>query len=249
VAISLKSDTEVAVMREGGRILAAILETLREATKSGVTTQDLELIAAREMESHKVKPSFKGYHGYPARLCVSVNDEVVHGIPGDRRIREGDIVSIDAGVIHRGFQTDAAITIPVGKVSDVSSRLITATEEALEKGISEAVPGRRLGAVSVAIQRYVEDKGFAVVREYTGHGIGRQLHEDPQVPNFGVRNEGPVLQKGMTIAIEPMVTNGDWHTRVADNQWTVLTVDGSLAAHFEHTVAIGENGAEILTAL
>ncbi len=247
--IHLKSASEMAVMREGGRILAKILEKLRSEIRPGVTTHALELVAAREMDAHKVKPSFKGYHGFPARICVSVNEEVVHGIPGKRVLEEGDIVSVDAGVIYGGFQADAAITVPVGKVSEAAEKLIEVTEGSLKQGIAVALPGVHLGDVSATVQQYVEGRGYSVVREYTGHGIGRQLHEDPQVPNFGFFGEGPLLEAGVTIAIEPMVTNGGWRTKLSDNQWTVFTADGSLAAHFEHTIAVRESGPEILTAL
>jgi methionyl aminopeptidase len=206
-------------------------------------------VAAGELKKYGAKASFKGYRGFPASLCVSVNDEIVHGIPGERELNSGDVVSLDFGAIVNGFHGDGAITVGVGKISSKAQELVAVTEAALMVGIKEARDGAHLGDVSAAIQDYVETRGFSVVREYSGHGVGRDLHEDPLVPNFGPPDEGPVLRKGMTLAIEPMVTIGDWRTRVAGNKWTVLTVDGSLAAHFEHTIAISENEAEILTLL
>jgi len=234
-------------MREAGKVVAAILMRLKEEIKPGMKTRQLDLVTARELEKRKVKSSFKGYRGFPAQLCVSVNDEIVHGIPGERILEEGDLVSLDVGVIYKGFQADAAITVGVGKVDSQAEKLITVTEGALKAGILAARPGVHLGDVSATIQYYVESKRFSVVREYTGHGIGRELHEEPQVPNFGFFGEGPLLEKGMTFALEPMVVAGGWRTKLGDNQWTVLTADGSLAAHFEHTVAITNDGAEVLT--
>jgi len=193
-----------------------------------------------------VKPSFKGYHGFPANLCVSVNDEIVHGIPGERVLHEGDIVSLDAGVIFKGFNADAAITVGVGEISQQAKDLIAVTEASLTTGIAQATGGAHVGDISAAIQACVESRGFSVVREYTGHGVGRELHEEPQIPNFAF-GQGPVLRKGMTLAIEPMVNVGSYRTRLASNQWTVLTADGSLSAHFEHSIAITGGEAEILT--
>lgn len=234
-------------MRQAGRVVAAVLERLKEEVKPGVKTRHLDRVAMQEVAKYGAKASFKGYRGFPAHLCVSVNDEIVHGIPGEREIKEGDIVSLDFGAVVNGFHGDAAITVGVGKVSPRAEELINVTREALAVGIKAARSGAHLGDVSAAIQSYVEGKGFSVIREYSGHGIGRDLHEDPLVPNFGLPGEGPILQKGMTLAIEPMVTAGDWRTRVAPNRWTVLTVDGSLAAHFEHTIVITDDEAEILT--
>jgi len=245
--ILIKSTQEVSLMREAGKVVAAILMRLKEEIKPGMKTRQLDLVTARELEKRKVKSSFKGYRGFPAQLCVSVNDEIVHGIPGERILEEGDLVSLDVGVIYKGFQADAAITVGVGKVDSQAEKLITVTEGALKAGILAARPGVHLGDVSATIQYYVESKRFSVVREYTGHGIGRELHEEPQVPNFGFFGEGPLLEKGMTFALEPMVVAGGWRTKLGDNQWTVLTADGSLAAHFEHTVAITNDGAEVLT--
>jgi methionyl aminopeptidase len=245
----IKSPQEVAIMRQAGKIVAKTLQRLTEEIKPGIKTSHLDSVAASELKKYGAKASFKGYRGFPASLCVSVNDEIVHGIPGERELNSGDIVSLDFGAIVNGFHGDGAITVGVGKISPKAQELVAVTEAALMVGIKEARDGAHLGDVSAAIQDYVETRGFSVVREYSGHGVGRDLHEDPLVPNFGPPDEGPVLRKGMTLAIEPMVTTGDWRTRVAGNKWTVLTVDGSLAAHFEHTIAISEDEAEILTLL
>jgi methionyl aminopeptidase len=243
--VIIKSAEEIVVMRKCGRILAAILDRLRAEVRPGIKTGQLDMIMAEESKKRGVMPSFKNYRGFPASLCVSVNDEIVHGIPGERILQEGDIVSLDVGAKLDGFHTDAAITIGVGRISKEAEELIAVTEGSLKSGIAQAISGAWIGDVSAAIQHYVESKGFSVVREYTGHGVGRDLHEEPQVPNF-VAGRGLVLRKGMTLAIEPMVNVGDWHTRLADNQWTVLTADGSLSAHFEHTIAITDGEAEIL---
>jgi methionyl aminopeptidase len=245
----IKSPEEVAIMRKAGKVVATTLRKLAEEVKPGVTTGHLDSVAVSELKKYGAKASFKGYRGFPASLCVSVNDEIVHGIPGERQLSEGDIVSLDFGAIVNGFHGDGAITVGVGKISPEAQELVSVTETALMVGIKEARNGARLGDISSAIQSFVEAKGFSVVREYSGHGVGRELHEDPLVPNFGPAGEGPVLRKGMTLAIEPMVNIGDWRTRVAGNKWTVLTADGSLAAHFEHTIAISEDEAEILTQL
>ncbi|MGD0352895.1 MAG: type I methionyl aminopeptidase [Dehalococcoidia bacterium] len=245
----IKSPQEVAIMRQAGKIVAKTLQRLTEEIKPGIKTSHLDSLAASELKKYGAKASFKGYRGFPASLCVSVNDEIVHGIPGERELNTGDIVSLDFGAVVNGFHGDGAITVGVGRISPKAQELMAITEAALMVGIKEARNGAHLGDVSAAIQNYVETRGFSVVREYSGHGVGRDLHEDPLVPNFGPSGEGPVLRKGMTLAIEPMVTTGDWQTRVASNKWTVLTVDGSLAAHFEHTIAISEDEAEILTLL
>ncbi|HJX68686.1 MAG TPA: type I methionyl aminopeptidase [Dehalococcoidia bacterium] len=243
--VIIKSDEEIAIMRKCGKILTAILDRLRAEVRPGIRTAQLDMIMAEESKKRGVKPSFKNYRGFPANLCVSVNDEIVHGIPGQRILEEGDIVSVDVGARLNGFHTDAAVTIGVGEISKEAEGLIAVTEGSLKSGIAQAISGAQVGDISSAIQRYVESQGFSVVREYTGHGVGRDLHEEPQIPNFVV-GRGPLLRKGMTLAIEPMVNAGDWHTRLAANQWTVLTADGSLSAHFEHTVAITDNEPEIL---
>ena len=236
-------------MRQAGRIVATVLDILKTKVKPGMRTEELDVIAARELKKLGATPSFKGYHGYPANLCVSVNDEIVHGIPGKRVLKDGDIVSLDFGAIYDGFQGDAAVTVGVGKISPEAKKLIEATEGSLKAGIDAGHAGGRMGDISAAIQDYAESRGFSVVREYTGHGIGREMHEDPQIPNYGLPGEGPVLRKGMVFALEPMVNSGDWRTRVGDDHWVVLTVDGSLSAHFEHTVAVTNGKLEILTAL
>ena len=247
MSIIVKSTEELAVMRQAGRIVGAVLEILSRQVKSGMKTKELDIIAAREVEKLGAKPSFKGYRGFPAALCVSINDEIVHGIPGERVLREGDIVSLDFGAIYNGFQGDAAITVAVGKVTPEAKRLIETTESSLEAGVVAARPGATLGDISAAIQNYAESRGYSVVREYTGHGIGREMHEEPQIPNFGLPGTGPVLKRGMTLALEPMVNAGDWHTRLGDDHWTVLTADGSLSPHFEHTIAIIDYEPEVLT--
>jgi len=247
--IIIKSDQEIKVMRQAGRIVATVLEILRSKVRAGMKTKELDIVAARELEKRDAKPSFKGYRGFPANLCVSVNDEIVHGIPGERILDEGDIVSLDIGAIFMGFQGDAALTVGVGKISSSARQLIETTEVALSAGIAAAYPETGLGDVSAAIQNYAESRGYSVVREYTGHGIGREMHEEPQIPNFGVPGTGPLLHKGVTLALEPMVCIGDWHTRVRDDHWTVATADGSLSAHFEHTIAITDAEPEVLTAL
>jgi methionyl aminopeptidase len=247
MGIIIKSEKEIAVMREAGRIVAEILQIVGEQAKPGVTTRELDVIADKELKKRGAVSSFNGYRGFPANLCTSINDEIVHGIPGDRALKEGDIISLDFGAIYNGFQGDAAVTVPVGRVSPEASRLIEATRESLEKGISAARAGATLGDVSSAIQKHAESKNYSVVREYTGHGIGRDMHEDPQIPNYGIPGTGPVLKKGMTLALEPMLNIGGSATRVAKDRWTVLTADGSLSAHFEHTIAITDNEPEVLT--
>ena len=234
-------------MREVGRIVARVLEVLVGQLRPGMKTIELDEIAAREVAKQGAKPSFKGYRGFPANLCVSVNDEIVHGIPGERVLREGDIVSLDMGAIYNGFQGDAAVTVGVGEISAQARDLIMTTESALMAGIAAARAGATLGDISVAIQNCAESRGYSVVREYTGHGIGRDMHEEPQIPNYGVAGSGPVLKKGMTFALEPMVNIGDWRTRADNDHWTVRTADGSISAHFEHTIAITEGEAEVLT--
>jgi methionyl aminopeptidase len=243
--VIIKSDEEIVIMRKCGKILAAILDKLRAEVRPGIKTGQLDIIMAEESKKKGVIPSFKNYRGFPANLCVSVNNEIVHGIPGERILQEGDIVSLDVGAKLNGFHTDAAITIGVGRISKEAEDLIAVTEGSLKSGIAQAISGAWVEDISSAIQHYVESKGFSVVREYTGHGVGRDLHEEPQIPNFAV-GKGLLLRKGMTLAIEPMVNAGDWHTKLAANQWTVLTADGSLSAHFEHTIAITNDEAEIL---
>ena len=251
--IYIKSADEIAAMKQAGMIVATILAKLADRVAPGLKTRELDAIAVKELARLGAESSFKGYHGYPATVCVSVNDEIVHGIPGDRALREGDIVSIDFGAIWHGFHGDAAVTVPCGKVSREALKLVEATRGALEKAIDAAKAGGRLGDISAAVENYATSRGFSVVREYTGHGIGRKMHEDPQIPNsteppYGLKaGTGPLLKKGMTLALEPMLTAGGWRTRVAEDNWTVHTADGSLAAHFEHTIAIDSNEPEVLT--
>ncbi len=247
VGIIIKSEREIAAMRQAGRVVARTLEVLKAQVKPGIKTRELDAISISELKRLGARPSFKGYRGYPASICASINDEIVHGIPGDRVLKEGDIISLDLGAIVGGFQGDAAVTVGVGTVSQQAEALIAATEGALNAGIRAAKSGARLGDISAAIQQYAESKGYAVVREYTGHGIGREMHEEPQILNFGQVGTGPVLKKGMTMALEPMLNIGDWRTKVGEDQWTVSTADGSLSAHFEHTIAITDGEAEVLT--
>ena len=247
MSIIIKSKQEIATMRQAGRIVAIVLEVLTRQVRPGIKTKDLDIMAAREIERLGAKPSFKGYRGFPANLCTSVNDEIVHGIPGERILDEGDIVSLDLGAIFMGFHGDAAVTVGVGKISSPARRLLEITEGALKAGMAAARAEARLGDISSAIQNYAESRGYSVVREYTGHGIGREMHEEPQIPNFGLPGTGPVLKSGMTLALEPMVNAGDWHTRLGDDHWTVFTADGSLSAHFEHTIVITEAEPEVLT--
>jgi len=237
-------------MREAGRIVAIVLEGLRARVRPGVSTAELDEFAEREVARLGALPSFKGYNGYPASVCTSINQEVVHGIPSRERVlKSGDIISLDFGAIYQGWQGDAAITVGVGQISEQAQRLIEVTEQALHEGEARARAGNRLSDISWAIQSYVESRGFSVVREYVGHGIGRRMHEEPQIPNFGPPHRGPLLKAGMTFALEPMVNAGDYRTRVLPDGWTVVTVDNSLSAHFENTVAVGDDGPEILTRL
>ena len=247
--ITLKSPKEVELLRESNRIVAEILASLREHVRPGVTTKELDRLAEGLARKKGAIPAFKGYNGYPASLCVSVNEQIVHGIPGPRRLKEGDIVSLDMGVRYNGYYGDAAITVPVGAVSNKAKKLLDVTKEALEKAIDAAVPGNRLSDISYSIQSYVEGEGFSVVREFVGHGIGKRLHEDPQIPNYGPPHRGPFLKVGMVLALEPMVNAGTWEARLLSDGWTAVTADGSLSAHFEDTVAITDEGPLILSRL
>jgi methionyl aminopeptidase len=245
--ISIKSAREIALMRAAGEITAGALIVAGEAVRPGVTTGEIDAIARRYIEKQGASPSFLGYHGYPASICVSVNDEVVHGIPGDRVLKEGDIVSIDLGAKYRGYHGDSTKTFPVGKISGEAKRLISVTEQAFYAGMDAFVAGKRLYVISEAIQKTAEGAGFSVVRELVGHGIGSELHADPNVPNFVGLMKGPRLEVGMVLAIEPMINQGAKETFTRPNGWTVCTKDGSLSAHYEHTVALTEAGPEILT--
>ncbi len=246
--IILKSRDELEVMRRGGRIVARVLAELRPRVRPGVQTRELDVFADTLARELGAVPAFKGYRGYPASLCVSVNEEVIHGLPSARRLREGDLVSLDFGILHDGFYSDAAVTLPVGEVSPEALRLMTAAEQAFYAGLAEVRDGGRLSDISAAVERSVTEAGFAVIRQFVGHGIGRGLHEDPQVPNFGLPGRGPRLRPGLTLAIEPMIAQGSWEVEVLEDGWTAVTRDRRLAAHFEHTVALTEDGAEILSA-
>ena len=245
--ISLKSKREIEIMRESARKLKLIFRELKQFVKAGMTTIEIDQKAQRLMEAQEVKPAFKGYRGYPACVCTSINEEVVHGIPSNRKIKEGDILSLDIGLIHEGYYSDSARTWTIGYVSEEALELIEAARRALYIGMAQMKPGNRLGDVSYAIQNYVESNGFSVIRDYVGHGIGRTMHEDPQVPNFGKPGRGPKLEVGMVLAIEPMVAAGSWEIDVLDDAWTVVTRDRQLSAHYEDTIALTEHGPENLT--
>ncbi len=245
--VVIKSREEIAIMREAGRIVAEVMQIVLAGVKAGVVVRDLDRVVRKEYKARGVIPTFLGYHGFPATLCVSVNDEIVHGIPGDRVIRDGDVVSIDMGVTHQGFVGDHAVTVVVGEGDPVANRLVEVTYAALERGIEQARPGNHLGDIGHAVQACAEAAGFSVVREYVGHGVGRAMHEEPQIPNYGEPGRGLKLRPGMVIAIEPMVNVGDWRTKRHDDGWTVSTVDGGLSAHFEHTIAITDGGPIVLT--
>ncbi len=247
--IVLKSEREIEMMRHAGRIVAKILQRLREETKPGITTLDLDALAERLTRKAGAVPAFKGYRGYRHALCASVNEQVVHGVPTKRPLREGDIVGLDFGVIVDGFYGDAAVTVPVGKVSEEARKLLEATAEALSRGIAKATPAYRLHDIGAAIQAYAESRGYSVVREYVGHGIGRELHEPPQIPNYGDPDTGVRLRPGMVLAIEPMINAGSKEVETLEDGWTVVTKDRSFSAHFEHTVAIMGKGTEVLTAV
>ncbi len=246
--IHLKTRDEVARIREACRVVVDVLEELSRAAAPGVTTAELDRLASARTRERGAVPAFLGYQGYPASLCISVNDEVVHGIPSPRRVlHDGDVVGLDFGVVKDGFYGDAARTVAVGRVSPDALRLLDATREALAAGVAAATPGAHVGDIGAAVSASVEARGFAVVREFVGHGIGKRLHEPPQIPNFGRRGAGATLAPGLVIAIEPMVNAGGRDVEILDDGWTAVTADGSLSAHFEHTVAITENGPEILT--
>jgi methionyl aminopeptidase len=247
--IIIKSPREIEQLKRSNAIVAEVFEKLKGMIAPGITTQELDQVAEEYILSKGGHPAFKGYRGFPATLCISINEEVVHGIPGQRRLKEGDIVSIDVGVNFAGYFGDSAITLPVGEVDSESKRLLEVTEKALAIGIEKAKIGNRLFDISYAIQRWVESCGFSVVRDFVGHGIGKDLHEEPQIPNFGSPHQGPRLEKGMVFALEPMVNEGTYEVRVLSDGWTVVTADGKRSAHFEHTISITDDGAEILSIL
>jgi methionyl aminopeptidase len=246
--MSPKRPEEIQSMRQANRIAACILDQLEQMIVPGATTRELDEFVVGRIRAAGGEPAFLGYRGYPASICVSINEQVVHGIPGPRRIREGDLVSVDIGVIHGGYYGDSARSYGVGRISQKGQKLLRVTEEALYKGIDKARAGNRLFDISRAVQGWVERHGFSVVREFVGHGIGRSLHEDPQVPNYVPHSTfNPVLEAGVTLALEPMVNAGDYRVKVLPDGWTAVTSDGSLSAHFEHTIAVTDNGPEILT--
>ncbi|OOD99835.1 type I methionyl aminopeptidase [Anoxybacillus kestanbolensis] len=247
--IICKTPREIEIMREAGRIVALTHQELQKYIEPGITTRELDHIAETFIRKHDAIPSFKGYNGFQGSICTSVNEELVHGVPGDRVLREGDIISIDIGAKYNGYHGDSAWTYPVGAISEEAKKLLEVTEQSLYRGLEEAKPGARLTNISHAIQTYVEAHNFSVVREYVGHGIGQDLHEDPQIPHYGPPNKGPRLKPGMVLCIEPMVNAGTRYVRTLEDNWTVVTVDGKLCAHFEHTIAITEAGYEILTTL
>jgi methionyl aminopeptidase len=247
--IILKSPEEIDRMRRAGRIVAGTIDAVLAAVRPGMATRALDAVAERVILREGATPSFKGYRGFPASICVSVNEQVVHGIPGARTLRAGDVLSLDFGAIWDGYHADSAVTVFVGEPrSDEAEKLVRVTEDALEAGISQIREGSRLSDVGHAVQQVVEGAGFSVVREYVGHGIGQRLHEDPQIPNYGQPGRGPEIKPGLVVAVEPMVNMGDWPTRVLGDGWTVVTADGSLSAHFEHTIAVTDHGSEVLTA-
>jgi methionyl aminopeptidase len=247
--VILKQPDEIDKARASNRIVAEVLSVLREKVKPGLTTRELDKIAEGVTEKRGARPAFKGYRGYPYSLCTSVNEEVVHGMPSNRILVEGDIIGLDFGVCYQGLYGDSAITLPVGRVSEQATRLMQVTEQSLYSAIHQACDGNRLGDISAAVQETVEAAGYSVVRDFVGHGIGKNMHEDPQIPNFGKKGRGIELKRGMILAIEPMVNAGKYKVKILSDGWTVITADGSLSAHFEHSVAITDNGPEILSKL
>lgn len=245
--IPLKSKEDLEVLRISGKILGLVLKKIQESIKPGITTGEIDRLAEELILKENALPAFKGYRGFPASVCISVNEEIVHGIPGPRRLLEGDTLSLDLGVNYKGYFSDSAVTLAVGKVNSKVKKLIDVTKKSLWEGIKQAQVNNNLSDISYSIQNYVEKNGFSVVRQFAGHGIGLNLHEDPEVPNFGRPHEGPLLKSGMVLAIEPMVNMGAWESEICDNGWTAVTKDRLPSAHFEHTVAITEKGPEILT--
>ncbi|OGC82950.1 MAG: type I methionyl aminopeptidase [Candidatus Abawacabacteria bacterium RIFCSPHIGHO2_01_FULL_46_8] len=245
--VSIKTENEINLIREGGRKLGEVLRAVAAAVKPGITTGELNALAEKLIRAAGGEPSFLGYKGYPASLCTSVNEEVVHAIPGERILRQGDIIGLDIGMRYQGFCTDTAVTVPVGVIDQETTKLLSVTKEALNRGIAQVRAGARLGDIGAAIQRIIEKNGFGVVRDLVGHGIGKEVHEEPQIPNYGKEGMGMVLQEGMVICLEPMVTRGNYEVTLEPDGWTVITKDGSKSAHFEHTIAVLSSGFEILT--
>ncbi|HWO94794.1 MAG TPA: type I methionyl aminopeptidase [Bacillus sp. (in: firmicutes)] len=247
--IICKTPREIAIMREAGRIVALTHQELKKHIQPGITTKELDVIAEKFIREHDAIPSFKGYNGFRGSICASVNEELVHGIPGSRKLKDGDIISIDIGAKYNGYHGDSAWTYSVGNIDEETQKLLEVTEQSLYKGLEQAKPGDRLSNISHAIQTFVEAHNFSIVREYVGHGVGQDLHEDPQIPHYGPPNKGPRLRPGMVLAVEPMVNAGSRYVKTLADDWTVVTVDGKMCAHFEHTIAITETGYEILTTL
>lgn len=247
--ISIKTEEEIQTMADGGKILTAVLKEVEKSAKPGITTLELDKLAENLILKSGAKPAFKGHEGFPFSLCASVNEVIVHGFPSDYVLKDGDIIGLDLGVLYNGFNTDMSVTIPIGKVSFEAKRLISVTKKALRLGIKKARPGNTFGDIGNTIQRYVEDQGFSVVRDLCGHGIGKEMHEEPRIPNFGKRGEGEEIKEGMVFCIEPMITMGDWKLKKSSNGYGFATKDGSLSAHFEHTIAITQKGPRILTEL
>lgn len=245
--IKIKTPQQIEILRQSGRILSSIVKELKRSLKSGMTTKEIDTQAEQLMTEHQVRPAFKGYRGFPGCTCLSINQEVVHGIPGPRKIKDGDIISVDVGIVFENYYSDTAFTAGIGTISAELQKLIAVTEASLYNGIDQAVVDGHLSDISFAIQSYVEANKLSVVRDFVGHGIGSALHEDPEIPNFGDPHQGPVLKEGMVFAIEPMVNLGAWQTQILDDGWTVVTKDGKPSAHFEHTIAILKTGPEILT--
>lgn len=247
--IIIKSSAEISIMKEAGKVTAHILEMLKDVIKPGITTLEIDTIVENEILKYKMKPAFKGYNEYPASACVSINEQIVHGIPSDRKVIEGDIVSIDVGTIYQGYYSDAARTYPVGNVSQEARKLIEVTEQSFYEGLKYCKPGYRLTDISAAIQAYVEKNGFTVVKDFVGHGIGRHMHEEPQIPNYGRPGRGPRLAAGMVFAVEPMVNAGTDEINILEDNWTAVTLDSKLSAHYENTVALRDGEPMILTIL
>lgn len=255
--IPIKSTEEIRIMREAGRILAKIMKELAREVKPGITTKELDRVAEALIscppkpwaKPEKIQCSFKGYEGFPACLCTSVNEEIVHALPSGRQLKEGDIISLDLGIFYKGFHTDMAITLPVGKIDPEISRLLYVTKKAFKRGLKKVRPGNTIGDLGNTIQRYVESQGFNVVRDLCGHGIGREIHEEPQILHYGKRHRGPEIKEGMVLCLEPMVTMGDWNIKKSEDGYGFKTKDGSLSAHFEHTIAVTKNGCQVLTEL
>lgn len=245
--ISIKSQREIEIMRRSGKITSKTLAMLMQSAKPGMTTGDLDRLAEQSIRSMGGVPTFIGYNGYPSSICASVNDEVVHGMPGDRTLEEGDLLSIDIGTTFEGYVSDSAVTVAIGAVSASAQRLMRVTQECLMVGIAEMTVGKHVGDIGYAVQQHAESHGYGVVRALVGHGVGRKMHEDPQVPNYGTRGAGPQLRAGLVLAVEPMIVEGSWQVATLEDGWTVVTEDGKLAAHFEHTIAVTDQGPKILT--